>query len=36
VLSLVDRMGREMLEHGTFGFADGAISYGEFQQRFRR
>ena len=33
-LSLVDRAGREMLEHGTFGFADGAISYGEFQQRF--
>jgi 2-methylisocitrate lyase-like PEP mutase family enzyme len=35
-LSLVDRAGREMLEHGTFGFADGAISYGEFQQRFSR
>jgi 2-methylisocitrate lyase-like PEP mutase family enzyme len=32
-LSLVDRAGREMLEHGTFSFADGAISYGEFQQR---
>ena len=32
-LSLVERAGREMLEHGTFGFADGALSYGEFQQR---
>ncbi len=32
-LSLVDRAGREMLEHGTFSFADGAISYGDFQQR---
>ncbi len=35
-LSLVERAGREMLEHGTFSFADGAISYGEFQQRFSR
>ena len=35
-LSLVDRAGREMLERGTFSFADGAISYGEFQQRFSR
>jgi 2-methylisocitrate lyase-like PEP mutase family enzyme len=35
-LSLVDRAGREMLEHGTFSFADGAISYGEFQQRLSR
>ncbi|WP_332644118.1 isocitrate lyase/PEP mutase family protein [Aeromicrobium sp.] len=33
-LSLVDRAGREMLEHGTFSFADGLLSYGEFQQRF--
>jgi 2-methylisocitrate lyase-like PEP mutase family enzyme len=33
-LSVVDRAGREMLEHGTFSFADGALSYGEFQQRF--
>lgn len=32
-LSLVDRAGREMLEHGTFGFADGLLSYGEFQQK---
>ncbi len=35
-LSLVDRAGREMLEHGTFGFAKGAISYGDFQQRLAR
>lgn len=35
-LSLVDRAGREMLEHGTFSFAEGAISYGDFQQRLRR
>ena len=33
-LTLVENAGREMLEHGTFGFADGAISYGDFQQRF--
>ena len=33
-LTLVESAGREMLEHGTFGFADGAISYGDFQQRF--
>jgi 2-methylisocitrate lyase-like PEP mutase family enzyme len=35
-LTLVENAGREMLEHGTFGFADGAISYGDFQQRFSR
>ena len=35
-LSVVERAGREMLEHGTFSFADGALSYGEFQQRFSR
>ncbi|MEO6605001.1 MAG: isocitrate lyase/phosphoenolpyruvate mutase family protein, partial [Aeromicrobium sp.] len=35
-LTAVERAGREMLEHGTFGWADGAVSYGEFQQRFRR
>jgi 2-methylisocitrate lyase-like PEP mutase family enzyme len=33
-LSLVERAGREMLEQGTFSFADGAVSYGEFQRRF--
>ena len=36
VLSMVDRAGREMLDHGTFGFADEALSYAEFQRRFRR
>lgn len=35
-LSLIDRAGREMLEHGTFGFAEGLISYGDFQQKLRR
>ncbi len=34
VLSLVDAAGREMLAHGTFGFAEGAIPYGDFQSRF--
>lgn len=34
VLSLVDAAGREMLESGTFGFAEGAIAYAEFQRRF--
>lgn len=33
-LSLVDTSARAMLEHGTFDFAIGAISYAEFQQRF--
>lgn len=35
-LSLVERAAREMLVHGTFGFADGAVSYPEFQRRFSR
>ncbi|MEO6471057.1 MAG: isocitrate lyase/phosphoenolpyruvate mutase family protein [Aeromicrobium sp.] len=35
-LSVVDRAGREMLDHGTFGFAEGALSYPEFQRRFSR
>ena len=34
-LSVVDRAAREMREHGTFSFADGAVSYGDFQARFR-
>ena len=33
-LSLVDRAGRELLETGTLGFLDGAISYADLQQRF--
>ncbi|HET6151392.1 MAG TPA: isocitrate lyase/phosphoenolpyruvate mutase family protein [Marmoricola sp.] len=34
VLGLVERAGREMLENGTFSFADDAIAYSELQQRF--
>ncbi len=33
-LSLVERAGHELLESGTLGFLDGAISYGELQRRF--
>lgn len=33
-LSLVERAGRELLETGTLGFLDGAISYADFQRRF--
>lgn len=33
-LSLVVRAAREMLDHGTFGWAEGLVSYGDFQQRF--
>jgi 2-methylisocitrate lyase-like PEP mutase family enzyme len=33
-LSVVERAGRELLESGTLGFLDGAISYGELQRRF--
>lgn len=33
-LSLVERAGRELLESGTLGFLDGAISYAELQRRF--
>jgi 2-methylisocitrate lyase-like PEP mutase family enzyme len=36
VLTLVERAAREMAEQGTFGFAQGAIPYGELQRRFRR
>ena len=35
-LTVVEQAGREMLDHGTFGFADGAVSYPEFQRRFGR
>lgn len=34
VLTLVEDAGREMLERGTFGFATGAVPYGELQHRF--
>jgi len=33
-LSLVERAGRELLDSGTLGFLDGAISYGDLQRRF--
>jgi 2-methylisocitrate lyase-like PEP mutase family enzyme len=33
-LSLLDRAGRELLETGTLGFLDGAIAYGDLQERF--
>ena len=34
-LSLVERAGRELLESGTLGFLDGAISYADLQRRFK-
>ena len=33
-LSVVERAGRELLETGTLGFLDGAISYADLQRRF--
>jgi 2-methylisocitrate lyase-like PEP mutase family enzyme len=33
-LSFVERAGRELLESGTLGFLEGAISYAELQRRF--
>ena len=33
-LSLVEQAGRELLESGTLGFLEGAISYAELQRRF--
>jgi 2-methylisocitrate lyase-like PEP mutase family enzyme len=35
VLSMLERAGRELLDSGTLGFLDGAISYADMQQRFR-
>jgi 2-methylisocitrate lyase-like PEP mutase family enzyme len=32
--SFLERAGRELLESGTLGFLDGAISYAELQRRF--
>ncbi|KHL00115.1 hypothetical protein LK09_01140 [Microbacterium mangrovi] len=32
--SAVDAAGRELLERGTLGFLDGALSYGDLQHRF--
>ena len=36
VLTLVQQAAREMADHGTFGFARGAIPYAELQRRFSR
>jgi 2-methylisocitrate lyase-like PEP mutase family enzyme len=33
-LTLVEKAAREMADHGTFGFAQGAIPYAALQQRF--
>jgi 2-methylisocitrate lyase-like PEP mutase family enzyme len=33
-LSTLERAGRELLEHGTLGFLDGAIGYADLQARF--
>lgn len=35
-LSLVERAGRELLESGTLGFLDDAISYADLQRRLAR
>ena len=35
-LGYVERAGREMLEHGTFGFTADAIAHGDLQRRFAR
>jgi 2-methylisocitrate lyase-like PEP mutase family enzyme len=34
VLSTLERAGRELLDSGTLGFLDGAISYADLQRRF--
>ena len=34
MLSMVERAGRELLDSGTLGFLDGAIAYGDLQERF--
>lgn len=33
-LSLVERAGRELLDHGTLGFLDGALPYADVQRKF--
>jgi 2-methylisocitrate lyase-like PEP mutase family enzyme len=33
-LSMLERAGRELLDSGTLGFLDGAISYADLQRRF--
>ena len=34
LLSMLDRAGRELLDSGTLGFLDGAMSYADLQRRF--
>jgi 2-methylisocitrate lyase-like PEP mutase family enzyme len=34
MLTGLERAGRELLDHGTLGFLDGAISYADLQRRF--
>ena len=34
VLSMLERAGRELLDSGTLGFLEGAISYADLQRRF--
>jgi 2-methylisocitrate lyase-like PEP mutase family enzyme len=34
-LGVLERAAREMADHGTFGFAQGAIPYADLQRRFR-
>jgi 2-methylisocitrate lyase-like PEP mutase family enzyme len=33
-LSALERAGRELLDHGTLGFLDGAVAYADLQRRF--
>jgi hypothetical protein len=33
-LSMLERASRELLDSGTLGFLDGAISYADLQRRF--
>jgi 2-methylisocitrate lyase-like PEP mutase family enzyme len=33
-LTVLERAGRELLDHGTLGFLDGALSYADLQGRF--
>ena len=35
-LTLVEQAAREMADHGTFGFARGAIPYAQLQRHFSR
>jgi len=34
VLGMVERAGRELLDSGTLGFLDGALTYADMQRRF--